>query len=108
MVKSPPADAGDVGDAGSIPAEGHGNPRQYFYLENAMDRGAWQATVHRDHKESDRTEGLTLPFVLKVEGIKSWFQSFRREMCSCQPSCSHSPVSQLVRMFSKLNYVILA
>ena len=26
--------------------EGHGNPFQYSWLENPMDRGAWQATVH--------------------------------------------------------------
>ena len=26
--------------------EGHGNPLQYSCLENPMDRGAWQATVH--------------------------------------------------------------
>ena len=26
--------------------EGHGNPLQYSWLENPMDRGAWQATVH--------------------------------------------------------------
>ena len=25
---------------------GHGNPLQYFCLENPMDRGTWQATVH--------------------------------------------------------------
>ena len=25
---------------------GHGNPLQYSYLENPMDRGAWRATVH--------------------------------------------------------------
>ena len=29
---------------------------QYFCLENAMDRGAWQATVHGVSKESDMTE----------------------------------------------------
>ena len=28
------------------PGEGNGNPFQYFCLENPMDRGAWQATVH--------------------------------------------------------------
>ena len=28
------------------PGEGHGNPLQYSGLENSMDRGAWQATVH--------------------------------------------------------------
>ena len=45
-------DAGDEGDAGLIcglgrsPGEGNGNPFQYSCLENPMDRGAWQATVH--------------------------------------------------------------
>ena len=34
---------------------GHGNPLQYSCLENAMDRGAWQATVH-GVAESDATE----------------------------------------------------
>ena len=44
--------AGDTGDAGLIPGlgrspgEGHGNPLQYSCLDNAMDRGAWRATVH--------------------------------------------------------------
>ena len=28
------------------PGEGNGNPLQYSCLENPMDRGAWQATVH--------------------------------------------------------------
>ena len=42
----------NAGDLGSIPVlgrsagEGNGNPLQYFCLENPMDRGAWQATVH--------------------------------------------------------------
>ena len=53
VVKTPPANAGDVRDVGSIsgsgrfPGGGDGNPPQYYYLENTMDRGAWQATVHR-------------------------------------------------------------
>ena len=52
-VKNPPANAGDIAEAGSIsgsekfPGEGHGNPLQYSCLENLMDRGAWRATVHR-------------------------------------------------------------
>ena len=32
------------------------NPLQYSCLGNPMDRGAWQATDHRGHKESDQTE----------------------------------------------------
>ena len=31
---------------GRSPGEGHGNPLQYSYLENPMDRGTWEATVH--------------------------------------------------------------
>ena len=59
VVKNPPANAGDAKDAGSIPGsgrspgEGNGNPLQYYCLENPMDRGAWQATVHGVTKESD-------------------------------------------------------
>ena len=51
--KEPACNAGDTGDMGSIPGlggspgGGHGNPLQCSCLENPMDRGAWQATVHR-------------------------------------------------------------
>ena len=42
----------NAGDLGAIPGsarspeEGKGHPLQYSCLENSMDRGAWQATVH--------------------------------------------------------------
>jgi len=35
--------------------EGNGNLLQYSSLENPMDRGAWQATVHGVSKELDTT-----------------------------------------------------
>ena len=41
-----------AGDLGSIPGlgrslgEGNGNPLQNFCLDNSVDRGSWQATVH--------------------------------------------------------------
>ena len=47
VVKNSPANAGEVREAGLIsgsgrsPGGGHGNPLQYSYLENAMDRGTW-------------------------------------------------------------------
>ena len=53
MVKNPPANAGDMRDAGVIlglgktPGEGSGNPLQYPCLDNSMDRGAWRAIVHK-------------------------------------------------------------
>ena len=51
-VKNLTANAGNSGDAGSIPGlgrspgGGHGNPIQYSCLDNPMKRGAWQTTVH--------------------------------------------------------------
>ena len=58
------ASACNVGDLGSIPGLGrspgeeNGNPLQYSCLENPMDRGAQQATVHGVAKESDTTQQL--------------------------------------------------
>ena len=58
-----------VGDPDSIPGSGrshgevHGNPLQYSCLENSMDRGAWQATVH-GVTESSTTEWPTLSLSL--------------------------------------------
>ena len=50
--------AGDLGlipESGRSPRGGHGKPLQYSCLENPMDRGVWQATVH-GVTESDMTE----------------------------------------------------
>ena len=47
VVKNLPANAGDIRDMGSIPGSvispggGLGNPLQYSYLKNPMDRGTW-------------------------------------------------------------------
>ena len=37
---------GLIPGSGRSPGEGNGNPFQYSCLENPMDRGAWQASVH--------------------------------------------------------------
>ena len=64
VVKNP---LGDVRDSGSIPewgrlpGEGHGNPLQYSFLKNPMDRGAWRATVHRVPKNQTRLKQLCKP-----------------------------------------------
>ena len=47
-----PANGGDIRDVGSTPVSrrspggGHSNPLLYSWLENSMDREAWQASVH--------------------------------------------------------------
>ena len=60
VVKNPPANAGDLRDAGLLPGSGrspvggHGNPLQDSCLENPMDRGARWATVHGVTKSQTR------------------------------------------------------
>ena len=56
LVENLPANVGDVRDVGSIPGlgrspgGGHGNPLLNSCLENSVERGAWQTTVHRVSK----------------------------------------------------------
>ena len=66
VVKNPPASAGDIRDAGSIPGSGssprggHGNPLQYSCLENPMDSGVWWARgVHRVAKSQTQLSDFT-------------------------------------------------
>ena len=53
VIKNSPANAGDVRDTGLVPESGrslgggHGNPLPYSCLGNPIDRGSWQAAVHR-------------------------------------------------------------
>ena len=57
--------AGDSGDADSIPelgrspGGGHDNPLKCSHLENPMDRGAWQDTVHRVTKSWTQLNDLS-------------------------------------------------
>ena len=59
-VKNSPANEGDIRDvgltpgSGSSPRGGHGNPLQYSYMENPMDRGIFRSTVHRVAKSQTR------------------------------------------------------
>ena len=57
MIKNLPANIRDtvsIPGSGRSPGGGHGNPFQYSCLENPMDRGAWQAMVHRVAKSYSR------------------------------------------------------
>ena len=48
-------DLGSIPGLGISPGDGHGNPLQYFCLENPVDRETWQATIH-SVSESDTIE----------------------------------------------------
>ena len=68
VVKNLPASAGDKRDTGLIPGSGrplterNGNSLQYSWLENPMDRGPWQATVHDCMDKESDTEEHTLKY----------------------------------------------
>ena len=83
---------------GRSPGEGNGNPLQYSFLGNSMDRGAWRASVHGITKNQTKLsywacthQIVVLPqlcfftFQIKVEkadlgsilpGLRPWLQPF--------------------------------
>ena len=69
VVKNPLANAGDARDAGSIlglgrfPGMQNGNLLQYFCLENSMDRGTWQVTIHGVTKSQTRQHTHTYALI---------------------------------------------
>ena len=87
MAKNLPANARDARDAVSIPGSGdwrgNGNPLQYSCLENSMDGGAWQATVHVITKSQTQLSEHThrnpiqcLSWLLFLFSIKTFFLIF--------------------------------
>ena len=74
VIKNLPANTGGIRNLGSIPGSGrspgggHGNPLQYFCLENPKDRGAWRATVHRVTKSWTRLKRLST-YTRKLKGL---------------------------------------
>ena len=78
VVKNLHVHAGNVRDIGSIsgsersPGGGHGNPLQYFCLENPMDREAWWATAYRIAKSWIQLKWLSM-HTYQPAGFKSVF-----------------------------------
>ena len=72
MVKNLPASAGNLKDVGLITRSGrslgggYGNPLQYSYLGNPMDRGAWRAKSMISEIKTTRRFGFTLTDVAAV------------------------------------------
>ena len=57
-------DQGSIPGSGRSPGEGNGTPLQYSCLENPMEGGAWQATVHGITKSPTRLSDFTFTFFL--------------------------------------------
>ena len=99
MVKNPLASARDTGlipEPGRFLGGGNGNPLWYSYLENPMDRGAWQATVHRVAKSQTKQLFIDLfkiymnkefsggPVVTKTQGFHCQVGSLVCKLRSCK------------------------
>ena len=87
----------NAGDPGLIPGlrrspgEGNGYPLQYSCLENSMDRGAWQSTVHWV-AESGMTERIThMHFVTTTEAKPKSFYLLGKVPADTSQSI-HSPI----------------
>ena len=78
MVKNPPANAGDIIDAGSIPGwgrslgVGNGQPLQYSCLENSRDSRAWQAIVLGGAKSQTRLSLHACHVMSYVNYVEEW------------------------------------
>ena len=67
------ADLGSIPGLGRLPGGGHGNPLQYSWLDNPMDRGSWWATVHRVAKSWTQLKWLSMHTCMLF--MASWVES---------------------------------
>ena len=99
VVKNLPANAGNITDTGLIPGLGrcpgewYGNPLQYSFLENLLDRGVCQATVHRVAKGWPQLKQLSTHDVLNTTNINC------AEPCCCPRSNACHRLCCLTQVF---------
>ena len=87
-----------IPELGKSPGEANGYPLQYFCLENSMDRGTWQATVHGVAElDMDTTEQLTLSL---------FFVYFYAYMISCI-ACSYAHHFKMVWKSTQQNFSVI-
>ena len=90
--KESACNAGDLGSVpgwGRSPGEGNGNPLQCSCLEDLMDRGAWQATVHRVAESRTDRETDTLQEGVAHCALRVWHFS----PAPCKPHKCPIPVN---------------
>ena len=110
VVKNLPTNPGGTRDMGPIPGSGrapgvgNGNPLQYFWLENSIDRGAWQAIVHEvkkswtqwsRHTHSTYSGGGNHAFSNEHGGSESRTRSERSEDKTGRPQSLKSESSRI-------------
>ena len=104
-VKNPPANVEDIRDVGLIPGSGrfrgggHGNPLQYSFLGNSMDRRAWQATVHRVAQSQTQWKQFIMHFAASLNIPK-----FHLGYIYLRETCSYVQQNTYTRMFKETIY----
>ena len=80
---------------GRSSGEGNGTPLQYSCLENPMDRGAWQATVHGVAKSWTQLRDFTFTYFIglfskfsKISHMRQWPKGVAQIKCLVSVSCS--------------------
>ena len=81
-------DPGSIPGSGRSPGEGNGTPLQHYCLENPMDTGAWQATVHGVAKSQTRlSEGNQSINVLKQQKYTDWKKKQQQNLRGASDYC---------------------
>ena len=108
-------DPGSIPGSGRSPGEGNGNPLQYSCLENSIDEGGWQATVHGVAKSRTRLSDFTKSLSHYIHTSEYTYLSFlalslRGSRSSNTPRSTRTPVSEswfLVPFSTKRNWGFL-
>ena len=103
VINNLPANARDARDSGSIPGLGrspggrNGNPLQNSYLENFMERGSWQATVHGVAKSQTQLSmhALYINYIIynKLYHVMSYYISWKHQDLWC-PALEEACISR--------------
>ena len=98
-------DAGSTPESGRSPGGGHGYPLQYSCLENPMDRGAWQATVHGVAQSQRQLKWLSSLARSRKKTAKSTFSLYQL-VTSSKPARlpSQSKLHSFLRLSVRLGH----
>ena len=72
---------------GKIPGGGNGNPLWYSCLQDLMDRGAWQATVHGVAKSWTRLSNETITSLIEMTFPQSPYYTYTLQTLKNQDHC---------------------
>ena len=109
-------DLGSIPRSGRSPGEGKGNPLQYSCLENPMDRGAWQATVHGVARVGhDLGTKSPPPPPPSIGNNKTWFRKMKEVNNLSDLTCSNigrfssvkTSIKKTIYGFSAIPLIIL-